>query len=177
MRNPVGPFIRRVRTWISTAWGLLRCVLIRTGKIIRVPLDWLWRGMLVFAAVTMVAGGILQTLGQGTTSEITGNGIGLFGQISSSDTVVTIGFFIGIMAVPTWVLLGVIDRFTERLSRSQDPPDETPELDSPAMPDLPAAGPDQTKELTDEDQRNRPDQELAADHGGLPGEPAPTAGR
>ena len=199
VRRVVAAILRPIRWVVSTlwrwwlvVWGYVRRGLVRTGKIIRVPMEWLWRGLLVFAAATMVAGGVLQTLGQGTTSEITGNGIGLFGQISTSDTVVTIGFFIGIMAVPTWVLLQVIDNLTARLDRPNPPASDPAPTDSappdPAPPDkalpdaaLPDAPPSETtvrpEEFTDEDQRNRPDEELATDHGRMFGEPASAAGR
>ena len=191
VRRVVAAIVRPIRRMISTlwrwwlvVWGYVRRGLVRTGKIIRVPMEWLWRGLLVFAATTMVAGGVLQTLGQGTTSEITGNGIGLFGQISTSDTVVTIGFFIGIMAVPTWVLLQVIDNLTARLDRPKPPASNPAPPDNAAPPgnSPPDAPPSDTttvrpEEFTDEDQRNRPDEELPADHGRLSGEPASATGR
>jgi hypothetical protein len=99
----------------------------------------LWRGMLLIAGAAMPIGGILLALGQDDTSA----------------TLVTLAYFVGVLAVPTWFA-------TRLLARIRPPGQVLPRRRRLATERSP----------NNEDLSGRADQELHSHDLVLPGEPA-----
>lgn len=141
-----GP-IKATTHWVSAAvrriLEVVRTVAAKVAAVASPILNFAWRLLLVTAGVAMPVGGALMAVGQETTS----------------DTVVTAAFALGILAVPCWV--GAI--IAARLRESGTPTARASYTVSPT---------DAETERPLENLSSRADKELSPDDLVLPREPA-----
>lgn len=93
----LSPLFAGVRRVFEFVWRVVAFVAAVLGGLLEVA----WRGLLLVAGIAMPIGGVLMALGN---KEL-------------SDTVVTAGFAIGILAVPSWLATRVLARIRPPRSR------------------------------------------------------------